>query len=376
MAVELDEYPIHQLPMSMAHLMHSDRNAYDRNYFSCWHPDGELNVITGIGFYPNLGTKDAFLTVQFAGKQHTVVFSDVLDAPDMMLEVGGYRVHVETPLQHLRVSCDGGLTGISAELEFHGTHPVIDESAHTLRGARRRILDACRFAQVGVWQGWIALDGTRWEVDSSWFGTRDRSWGIRPSGEAEPPGRSAAEADPNFGFWWNYYPLDFGDCCIVLIAQEDASGFRTLNDALRFTRVTGEVDQLGWPAYRVRYQPGTRIPIGARVEMVEPSGAPLLLEISSGGSVALNCGCGYGSDPDWTHGSWQGRKVCRRVDVDMSDPNALARVPFGVNDHLGRATLVSDDGQRREGRGLFEHGCIGVHRPSGFHDWASVAPES
>ena len=38
-------------------------------------------------------------------------------------------------------------------------------------------------------------------------------------------------------------------------------------------------------------------------------------------------------------------------------------------DHVGKATI---DGQ--VGWGLFEHGTIGRHDPSGFTDFASVAP--
>jgi hypothetical protein len=52
----------------------------------------------------------------------------------------------------------------------------------------------------------------------------------------------------------------------------------------------------------------------------------------------------------------------------MNDPDILARTPFGVIDHVGRATC---DGA--EGWGLFEHGTFGRHDPSGFADWGSVA---
>lgn len=55
-----------------------------------------------------------------------------------------------------------------------------------------------------------------------WTGTRDRSWGIRPLGEAEPPGRAADE--PSGGFWWLYVPLRFDDFAVVVIAQEEPDG--------------------------------------------------------------------------------------------------------------------------------------------------------
>ena len=48
------------------------------------------------------------------------------------------------------------------------------------------------------------------------------------------------------------------------------------------------------------------------------------------------------------------------------------RIPFGVIDHVGRATVHGPgagmpDGS--EGWGLFEHGVLGRHDPSGFKDW-------
>ena len=67
-----------------------------------------------------------------------------------------------------------------------------------------------------------------------WVGTRDRSWGIRPVGEAEPAGRNADE--PLEGFWWLYVPLRFDDFAVVIIVQEQPDGFRTLNDATRVWR--------------------------------------------------------------------------------------------------------------------------------------------
>ena len=54
--------------------------------------------------------------------------------------------------------------------------------------------------------------------------------------------------------------------------------------------------------------------------------------------------------------------------VDMRDPAITGRIPFGVVDHVARATC---DGA--EGWGMFEHGTFGRHEPSGFTGWESVA---
>ena len=43
-------------------------------------------------------------------------------------------------------------------------------------------------------------------------------------------------------------------------------------------------------------------------------------------------------------------------------------------DHVGRAVCTEGDRAPAEGWGLFEHGALGRHDPSGFADWLTVAP--
>ncbi len=53
----------------------------------------------------------------------------------------------------------------------------------------------------------------------------------------------------------------------------------------------------------------------------------------------------------------------------MTDPAVLGRAPFGMIDHVGKATMNGDVGW-----GLFEHASFGRHDPSGFSGWESMAP--
>ena len=139
---------------------------------------------------------------------------------------------------------------MEADLRWRGSFPAVDESAPPSGArARKAILDAQRFAQVGTWEGHLRVDDQEWELShDTWVGTRDRSWGIRPVGEPEPPGRTAAEMPADYGFWWTYVPMRFDDFALLFIAQEDGAGFRTLNDAVRVWP-DGRVEQLGWPRY-------------------------------------------------------------------------------------------------------------------------------
>ncbi|MEP6625713.1 MAG: hypothetical protein ABJC79_14795, partial [Acidimicrobiia bacterium] len=263
MPVPLDEYPIHQAPLSMAYMDTSDRNAYDRCYWNAHDRSGELFLVTGLGVYPNLGVIDAYATVRKGHHQHTIRMSDTLGEDRMKQEVGPYRIEVIEPLQKLRIICDGDDHGVGFDLTWEGSFPVVDEARHTWRRNGRINLDAQRFAQVGTWEGSLRVDGAEIEVSpDTWVGTRDRSWGIRGVGEAEPPGRAGDE--PLEGFWWTYIPMRFEDFALIVILQEEADGTRVMNDVSRvFPASSGRApEQLGWPEVEIRYASGTRIPTG------------------------------------------------------------------------------------------------------------------
>lgn len=353
----MDELPIHQVPLSVAHMATSDRNAYDRCYLNAQDRTGDVFLVTGLGVYPNLGVIDAYATIRHGDRQVTVRASDALGDDRSVQAVGPFRIDVEEPLRQLRVVCDGDEHDVGFDLRWTGSFPPVEEPPHVWRRDGRVVLDACRFAQVGTWSGTLRADGEEWSVtDDRWVGTRDRSWGIRPVGEPEPPGRGAAETDPGFGFYWLYVPLRFERFAVVLIVQEDGDGHRSLNDAVRVWP-DGRVDQLGWPTAEVRYRDRTsRHPDGARI-----TAGDLVIDVETLGFVALHCGSGYGGDPGWSHGQWLGRGVVQATRCDYSDPDVVARLPFGMLDHVARATCGGE-----EGYGLFEHMVIGRHEPSGF----------
>lgn len=371
MPVPLDEFPVHQVPLSMRHIATSDRNAYDRCYLNAHDRTGQVFFVTGLGVYPNLGVIDAYATIARGDRQCTVRFSDALGDDRTDQRVGPYRIDVKAPLERLRLVCEDNEHGISFDLKFRGSFPAVEEPRHVMYQAGRIILDAARFAQVGTWSGTIRVDGEELELSHDrWVGTRDRSWGIRPVGEAEPAGRASAETPDGSGFWWTYLPLRFDDFAILVIAQEDGEGTRTMSEALRVWPATSgrPPEQLGWPEIEVSYRPGTRIPTGASIQL-RSRGKPLTVDVETLGFVALNSGPGYGGDAGWSHGAWRGREFSERVDVDLSDPTVADRACFGVVDHVARASC---DGM--EGWGMFEHGTFGRHEPSGFVDWSSVAP--
>ncbi len=366
-----DEYPIHQVPQPIASPGSGDRNFYDRSYLTAHDRTGDIFVITGLGYYPNLGTKDAFVLVRRGDLQTAIHLSDVIDENRLNQHVGHYRIEVVKPLHKLCVVLDE-TEGISADLSWEGLFDPMREQPHVLHSGNRITVDAQRYAQLGTWRGHIAIDGEKIVVDPSvWLGSRDRSWGIRHVGEPEPAGRPAHP--PVEGKWWLYVPMAFDEFAILLIIQEEPTGFRTLNDCTRVWR-DGRVEQLGWPRVKIRYRSGTRIPTGATIEASTVDGTPVHLDVESKLAVPLNLGGGYGGDSDWRHGMWKGEKFTERLTYEMTDPAIIGGFGFGIIDHVGRAVCRDGGAAPVEGWGLFEHAARGRHDPSGFPDGSTVAP--
>ena len=364
MPVPLDEYPVHQAPLSMAHVATSDRNSYDRCYFNAHDRTGEIFLVTGLGVYPNLGVIDAYAIVAIPGRQVAVRISDALGDDRMRQQVGPYRVEVIDPLERIRLVCDADEQGIGFDLVWSGSFPALDEPRHTSMSGTRAILDAQRFWQVGTWSGSLRVDGTEYDVsDDRWVGSRDRSWGIRPVGEQPAPGRPSEART----FWWLYAPLRFDDFGIIVLVQEDETGHRTLNDASRIWG-DGRREQLGWPEFDITYRSGTRLPEHATIHLTDRNRKSFEIEVDTLGFAALGLGSGYGGD-DWSHGRWMGPNWIDRAEFDMTDPKVAGSTWFGILDHVGRATC-----EGAEGWGLFEHSTVGRHDPTGFADITAVAP--
>ncbi|MEU1272739.1 hypothetical protein [Streptomyces sp. NPDC005799] len=360
--VPLDEYPVHQVPLSMRHVATGDRNAYDRCIFHVLDHEGRALLIAGLGVYPNVGVIDAYATLRVGDTVHAVRASDALGEDRMRLAVGPLRIEVEQPLCRLRLFSDD--EALSYDLTWTADFPALWEPHHVQRRGDRLTLEGRRFVQAGSVEGVIRAAGEEFRVSAArWTGTRDRSWGVRPI-PGEEGGRFAEER-PTEGFHWLWCPVRFEDRFLMVIVQEDADGHRSLNDAT-LVRPGHRDRQLGWPQPEITYRSGTRHPERAVVHLGDLR-KPQELEAEILTSSPLAIGAGYPPADDWQHGTWQGRGWTDRRTYDLTEPHPLAA--YGVTDHAARFRL---DGQ--VGYGVFEHGSFGRHDPSGFADFTSVAP--
>ena len=355
----LDDYPVHQIAEVMRHVGTSDRNFYDRYYFNAFPVTGDAMLIVGLGQYPNLGVTDAFALFRDAHTHRVVRASRELGLDRMDTSVGPFRVEVIKGLRTLRVVLDSNPHGLEFDLTWEGSIPAQVEPQHFIRWQERVMFDSKRLAQTGRWTGTLTVDGVRTAVTPDrWWGSRDRSWGIRPVGESEPPG---IQATNTIGFYWMYAPVQFQDHSILCIIQEDHLGRRLLEEAVRIpaggdggTEGGGEPEYLGRPSYQPVYLPDTRDVTEAVISFAPVNGGkPMQMRVTPLMPARLMAGTGYGLEPDWKHGMYHGTDpVVQGLQYDPADPDRM----WGMVDAAARF-----DYDGHTGYGLFEYFALGDH---------------
>lgn len=369
----MDDYPIHQVAEVIRHVETSDRNFYDRYYFNCHGPESDSPwLIIGLGIYPNLGVADCFAVVRH-GDEHIVVrASRALGADRSDLRIGPFTVEILEGLARLRVSLDAGHGDVSFDLVFDASGPAVLEPRHFQRQIERVVFDTQRFVQSGVWSGSLTVDDLSFEVSApDWRGNRDRSWGVRPVGEPEPPGRKA-DANVSGTFFWIYSVMRFTDFMVVVVVQETQTGERVMDDARRvWDDLNREPEWLGHVSHDISFTPGTRDVAAATLRFTRPTGAVTTVECRPQLANHLAFGTGYGLEPDWRHGMWQGELKVEDLHLKVSELDPTMKM-FCVTDHLTRFTLSTTDGEAG-GDGLFEFAAIGPHEQYGFAEYTDTA---
>ncbi len=349
----LDDFPYHQTSEPIAVVGTSDRNFYDRYYFNLYSIERDLFVTAGLGQYPNLGVTDGFVSATTASRQHVVRASRELGLDRSDTSVGPLSVEIYEGLKRLRLRLEEAGGGVALDVTWTPSIPAFLEARHVNRRGVRITTDTSRFAQTGFWSGSLRIGDEQFEVEpSTWWGGRDRSWGIRPVGEAEPNPRR--EGDRPGGFLWLYCTMQFSESTIVCILQEDSLGRRSLEQAVRVWSDPGrEPVDLGRVEHDITFVDGSRRIKSMNLRFRDGSGSETVVEAEPFGASYLSLGTGYGMDDSWRNGQYQGRLAVQHCEFDLTDGEVVKR-SYGLIDNVASYRL---DGET--GYGLLENAVLG-----------------
>jgi hypothetical protein len=353
--IPFDDYPVHQTALPLAHAGGSHQDFYDRFWFNGYTEDTYFAVALGV--YPNRGVIDAGFSVVRDGVQRSVFASGRAPADRTRTRIGPISVEITDPLRVNRVRVDAAEHGLEADLTFTARSPVCEEPRQTRWSGTKLWMDATRATSLGGWSGSLRVAGKRVKVPKAMYGTKDRSWGLRPV--ADPAATAPPTELPQIFFLWA--PLNFADTCLHYMLFEDADGLPWARTGLRLPLLSSGqaitsaegIEHLN-VRHAVRWAPGLRRSSGAT------------LHLGDAGTVELEplltfrmAGVGY-SHARYPHGRWHDELFVAGEAHDVADLDGVGL------DQVHVQQVVRAQWGDRSGLGVLEQLVVGPHAPSGF----------
>ena len=362
--VPADEYLIHQTPETFATVSQADYSWTEKVWFSLFNKDGSVQIDFGIGKYINRNVIDAFAGVSRGVEQITVRASTELDNDLERMGVGPIDYEIIEPMGKLRcILRENDIQPISFDVVVTPIMRPFLERKDAQRGVDglRVASDLRRFHQACTVSGWLTIDGETLEVtDDTWFGYRDRSWGVRMDvGEPAPDVKSLHRMNQNFLLTWSplyFEPADGSDPYEIHHYLQWVDG-----DVHYFSGYINHADGRQQPLHGMsddlKFDPATRRLLGGTITFDAGWGEQRVIEIEPISDTGFHLGTanyfGYKGD---RHGSWHG---IDHVDgdryADMTDRETLLIA------HQFRDCVVRAHEGDAVGYGIFETIVIGDH---------------
>ncbi len=368
MLTRFDDYPIHQTPDPINMPASSDQDVYERYWFNGYNKAGDTYIGIGTALYPHLGIQDCGISIVRNGEQHAFHASARATLEPSDLTIGPYRLEVAEPMTSMRVTLEDNETDFSCDLTFNGRTANIEEPRHTFSRGIRRNMDTTRFTQFGFWTGWLKYNGETVEFDGeTMYGTKDRSWGLRPLAGGDQ--RSAPEPPREAGLFFLWAPLHFDDLCSHYQLFEDTRGrpLFSVGAHLPVYPSVAELPGVEDPAvvdmknleHRLTFEDGLRMVKSADLSFTEID-TNMRHDISLEKIFTFRMkGIGY-SHPEWGHGQWKGELAMSSESWALED---LDESTF-ENQHV-QHLVWAQMGERR-GIGVLEQVMLGPYRPYGL----------
>ena len=368
MLSSFDDFYIHQTSRPIATPATSDRNAYDRSFFNGYTDTGDLYFGISSARYPNLEIQDCALTIVYGGKQHAFYASRRAPTDPRDMSTGPFHIEILEPMMTLRVVVEDNDTGIGADLHWipRTAHFPEDHQSLTPQQIGRWMI-ATRMNQFGFWSGEIRLpDETITVNPEQTYGTKDRSWGVRPVGDPAPSG--APRQRKGFKFFWA--PIHWSDHVTHMGIFEGDRGEVWHWDGFQLPAYTDatlipgiedpDIRRFKSVAHDFAWKSGTRNVSGGTLTMEQHEGDPIVVELEPILSVRMK-GMGYGH-PKWGHGFWKGELAIASESWNLDDIEPLRP----ENIHIQEVIRVQSGDS--VGVGVLEQLVVGPYPRYGFKE--------
>ncbi|HXW35909.1 MAG TPA: hypothetical protein VEJ87_15145 [Acidimicrobiales bacterium] len=322
----LDEYMVHNYPLPLRVMWTTDAQAYERVWFACEDKVGEMLLVCGMGFYPNLGTADGFAIANVRGCHTTVRAHRRLGDNRMNMRIGPLELRVLEPFRRWRLTLDENEHGIAFDINWSDTkRPVFRLLGAGVISKGQAFSGVAGYDGFGTQSGWLEAHGDRFELsEATHLGTRDHHWGTRDG--VGGPGMYKGQQHPHSGEW-----VEFGDIGIwgdhVLYNLGDA---RRSSSTLRRRE------------HRLRFEEDTHLLRSGEVDLHFESGDVKTMTFERFGNQIAFLRCGmYGGpnggtpDGDIWHGMYVGDEVVTGETYDVTDPEVRKRI-CGLDQHHAR----------------------------------------
>ncbi len=335
----LDEFLVHNSPYPVRVMWTPDAQAYERVWFTCQDSVGELLVVVGLAFYPNLGTAEAFAIVNVRGRHTTVRAHQRLRTDRLEMRLGPFSFDVVEPFREWRLRLDptgsesssSDDDGVAYDITWLDTkRPVFRQLGAGVIVGAAALSPVAGYDGFGRQEGWVEVDGERFKLaPMTHRGTRDHHWGIRDGvggpalyrGMQHPHSGEWVEFE-DFGVWGDHVLYNIGD--------------RRRRSATLARRT-----------HRMRFEPETHLLQSGEVDLVFADGSVKTMAFERlGHQIAfLRCGMYGGPNGGTPDGDiWHGMKVAEGDEVvvhretfDVTDPEVRIRLA-GLDQHHCRIT--------------------------------------
>lgn len=320
----VDDHLIHQTPDPIRTAYTTDPRFFERHWNVFHDEAGELLVVTGGSFYPNLNTAEAYAIVTYRGVQRSVRAFRPIGANRGNIHVGPVRPTILAGMREWRHELAENAYEIRYDLNWQDTHRQMYRAAYgslesgSPAGGQRHV--TAGFESFGRVSGWVEIAGER--VNLQGRGTRDRHWGIGRGigGPRYQPDSRPPKAGWIGGVWFALSDVAIWGQIVL---------YRYGDPRRRYGKVR-KVER------RLRFEEDTRVFVEGIIDFTLDSGEVKTVHFERLGNQTAYMTCGlYGGSPDKT--IWQGDAVGERVEGDIHDL-ALAENRLGL-------------------RGLDEHHC-------------------